>query len=565
MISNEEYNKLLDQQLDSKNTIAANKIISGTILKISDQHITVDIGYKSEGQIPKEEFLNTGSSDDLKTGQVIEVFVEKLEDREGNIRISHEKAIKMKSWEKLQKVFDNKERIKGFIVGKAKAGLYVKIMGTNAFLPLSQIDVRPVRDVSHLIKTEETFEILKMDYSKGNIVVSRKTILEEKQKEIKKQLLEKSQNESVISGKVKTFTDYGAFVDLGGVDGLVHLSDISWSRIGHPSDVLEIGKKYDFKILKVSDDSDKISLGYKQLKDDPWEKIEQKIKQNEIYDGKITHITDYGAFVQLTEKDLEGLVHSNDISWTKKNIHPNKILEVGFNIRVKILEIDKDKKRISLGIKQTEPNPWENILNEYKKDQIIETEVKNITEFGIFAKLNDNIDGLVHKNDLSWTDSNGDRTLKKYQKGQSIQVKILEIDPEKEKISFGIKQLSEDPFQEYFKDKSKGDIVSATVTKINNNGIDVEVDNFIATTIRRKELSKNKEEQSLSRYNEGQKINAKISSIDHTNRKFALSIRQLEIDEEQSLLEKYGSKSSGSVLGDILGKALDEDKDSKEE
>ena len=565
MISNEEYNKLLDQQLDSKNTIAANKIISGTILKISDQHITVDIGYKSEGQIPKEEFLNTGSSDDLKTGQVIEVFVEKLEDREGNIRISHEKAIKMKSWEKLQKVFDNKERIKGFIVGKAKAGLYVKIMGTNAFLPLSQIDVRPVRDVSHLIKTEETFEILKMDYSKGNIVVSRKTILEEKQKEIKKQLLEKSQNESVISGKVKTFTDYGAFVDLGGVDGLVHLSDISWSRIGHPSDVLEIGKKYDFKILKVSDDSDKISLGYKQLKDDPWEKIEQKIKQNEIYDGKITHITDYGAFVQLTEKDLEGLVHSNDISWTKKNIHPNKILEVGFNIRVKILEIDKDKKRISLGIKQTEPNPWENILNEYKKDQTIETEVKNITEFGIFAKLNDNIDGLVHKNDLSWTDSNGDRTLKKYQKGQSIQVKILEIDPEKEKISFGIKQLSEDPFQEYFKDKSKGDIVSATVTKINNNGIDVEVDNFIATTIRRKELSKNKEEQSLSRYNEGQKINAKISSIDHTNRKFALSIRQLEIDEEQSLLEKYGSKSSGSVLGDILGKAFDEDKDSKEE
>ena len=564
MISNEEYNKLLDQQLDSKNTIAANKIISGTILKISDQHITVDIGYKSEGQIPKEEFLNTGSSDDLKTGQVIEVFVEKLEDREGNIRISHEKAIKMKSWEKLQKVFDNKERIKGFIVGKAKAGLYVKIMGTNAFLPLSQIDVRPVRDVSHLIKTEETFEILKMDYSKGNIVVSRKTILEEKQKEIKKQLLEKSQNESVISGKVKTFTDYGAFVDLGGVDGLVHLSDISWSRIGHPSDVLEIGKKYDFKILKVSDDSDKISLGYKQLKDDPWDKIEQKIKQNEIYDGKITHITDYGAFVQLTEKDLEGLVHSNDISWTKKNIHPNKILEVGFNIRVKILEIDKDKKRISLGIKQTEPNPWENILNEYKKDQTIETEVKNITEFGIFAKLNDNIDGLVHKNDLSWTDSNGDRTLKKYQKGQSIQVKILEIDPEKEKISFGIKQLSEDPFQEYFKDKSKGDIVSATVTKINNNGIDVEVDNFIATTIRRKELSKNKEEQSLSRYNEGQKINAKISSIDHTNRKFALSIRQLEIDEEQSLLEKYGSKSSGSVLGDILGKALDEDKDSKE-
>jgi len=564
MISNEEYNKLLDQQLDSKNTIAANKIISGTILKISDQHITVDIGYKSEGQIPKEEFLNTGSSDDLKTGQVIEVFVEKLEDREGNIRISHEKAIKMKSWEKLQKVFDNKERIKGFIVGKAKAGLYVKIMGTNAFLPLSQIDVRPVRDVSHLIKTEETFEILKMDYSKGNIVVSRKTILEEKQKEIKKQLLEKSQNESVISGKVKTFTDYGAFVDLGGVDGLVHLSDISWSRIGHPSDVLEIGKKYDFKILKVSDDSDKISLGYKQLKDDPWDKIEQKIKQNEIYDGKITHITDYGAFVQLTEKDLEGLVHSNDISWTKKNIHPNKILEVGFNIRVKILEIDKDKKRISLGIKQTEPNPWENILNEYKKDQTIETEVKNITEFGIFAKLNDNIDGLVHKNDLSWTDSNGDRTLKKYQKGQSIQVKILEIDPEKEKISFGIKQLSEDPFQEYFKDKSKGDIVSATVTKINNNGIDVEVDNFIATTIRRKELSKNKEEQSLSRYNEGQKINAKISSIDHTNRKFALSIRQLEIDEEQSLLEKYGSKSSGSVLGDILGKALDEDKGSKE-
>ena len=565
MISNEEYNKLLELQFESKNNISANKIISGTILKISDLQVTVDIGYKSEGQIPKEEFINTGHSDDLKTGQKVEVFIEKLEDREGNIKVSHEKAIKMKSWEKLQKIFDNKERVKGFIVGKAKAGLYVKIMGTNAFLPLSQIDVRPVRDVSHLIKTEETFEILKMDYSKGNIVVSRKAILEDKQKEIKKQILEKSKNNSVVDGRVKTFTDYGAFVDLGGIDGLVHLSDISWSRIGHPSDVLEIGKSYEFKILKVSDDSDKISLGYKQLKDDPWDNIETKINLDEIYDGKITHITDYGAFVQLTKKDLEGLVHTNDISWTKKNIHPNKILEVGFNIRIKILEIDKEKKRISLGIKQTEPNPWENILNEYKKDQIIKTEVKNITEFGVFAKLNENIDGLIHKNDLSWTDSNGDRTLKKYQKGESIEVKILEIDPEKEKISFGIKQLSPDPFHEYFKDKSKGDIVSATITRIYNNGIDVEVDNFIETTIRRKELSKNKEEQNISRYNEGQKINAKISSIDLTNRKFALSIRQLEIDEEQSLLEKYGSKSSGSVLGDILGKALDEDKESKEE
>ena len=565
MISNEEYNKLLELQFDSKSNLSANKIISGTILKISDLQVTVDIGYKSEGQIPKEEFINTGHSDDLKTGQKVEVFIEKLEDREGNIKVSHEKAIKMKSWEKLQKIFDNKERVKGFIVGKAKAGLYVKIMGTNAFLPLSQIDVRPVRDVSHLIKTEETFEILKMDYSKGNIVVSRKAILEDKQKEIKKQILEKSKNDSVVNGKVKTFTDYGAFVDLGGIDGLVHLSDISWSRIGHPSDVLEIGKNYEFKILKVSDDSDKISLGYKQLKDDPWDNIETKINLDEIYDGKITHITDYGAFVQLSKKDLEGLVHSNDISWTKKNIHPNKILEVGFNIRVKILEIDQEKKRISLGIKQTEPNPWENILNEYKKDQIIETEVKNITEFGVFAKLNENIDGLIHKNDLSWTDSNGDRSLKKYQKGENIKVIILEIDPEKEKVSFGIKQLSPDPFHEYFKNKSKGDIVSATITKINNNGIEVEVDSFIETTIRRKELSKNKEEQNISRYNEGQKINAKISSIDLTNRKFALSIRQLEIDEEQSLLEKYGSKSSGSVLGDILGKALDEDKGSKEE
>ena len=565
MISNDEYSKLLDQQYKSNDNITNNKIIPGTILNITDQYVTVDIGYKSEGQIPKVEFLNTGSSDDLKKGQVIEVFVEKLEDRDGNIKVSHEKAIKMKSWEKLQKIYDNKEKVKGFIVGKAKAGLYVKIMGANAFLPLSQIDVRPVRDVSHLIKTEETFEILKMDYSKGNIVVSRKAILEEKQKEIKNKILEKSQNNSVVLGKVKTFTDYGAFVDLGGIDGLVHLSDISWSRINHPSDVLEIGKSYEFKILRMSDESDKISLGYKQLKDDPWEKIEDKIISDEIYDGKVTHITDYGAFVQLTDKDLEGLVHSNDISWTNKSVHPNKILEVGFNIRVKVLEIDKEKKRISLGIKQTESNPWTNIQNEYQKDQIIDTEIKNITEFGIFAKLNDNIDGLVHKNDLSWTDPNGDRTLKKYQKGQNIQVKILEIDPIKEKISFGIKQLTADPFQDFFKDKNKGDIVSATITKINNNGIDVEVSNFIDTTIRRKDLSKNREEQNISRYNVGQKIDAKISSIDLTNRKFALSIRQLEIDEEQSLLEKYGSKSSGSVLGDILGKALDEDKDSKEE
>ena len=470
----------------------------------------------------------------------------------------------MKSWEKLQTIYDNQEKVKGFIVGKAKAGLYVKIMGANAFLPLSQIDTKPVRDVSHLIKKEELFVILKMDYAKGNIVVSRKAIMEEKQKNIKNELVEKSKGDSIVEGRVKTFTDYGAFIDLGGIDGLAHLSDLSWSRINHPSDILEIGKTYNFKILKVSEDSDKISLGYKQLKDDPWGQIADKVKAGEIYDGKISHITDYGAFVQLVEKDLEGLVHSNDISWTKKNVHPSKILEVGFNIRVKILDIDTEKKRISLGIKQTEPNPWENIEKEYKTGQVIDTEIKNITEFGIFARLDDNIDGLVHKNDLSWTDSNGDRTLKKYQKGQSIQVKILEIDAPKEKISFGIKQLADDPFSLFFADKKKGDIVSATITKISNTGIDVEVSDFIETTIRRKDLSKNKEDQNIGRYSEGQKIDAKITSVDMTNRKFSLSVRQLEIDEEQNLMEKYGSKSSGSVLGDILGKALDVEQDPKD-
>ncbi len=564
MISNDEYGQLLDQHSSVQNSLSVNKIIPGTILSINDQSITVDIGHKSEGQIPKEEFVSTGSFDDMKIGGVIDVFIEKLEDRDGNLRLSHEKAIKMKSWEKLQVIYDNQEKVKGFIVGKAKAGLYVKIMGANAFLPLSQVDIKPTRDVSHLLKKEELFIILKMDYAKGNIVVSRKAILEEKQKTIKSELLEKSKGDSIVEGRVKTFTDYGAFIDLGGIDGLAHLSDLSWSRINHPSDILEIGKTYEFKILKVSGDSDKISLGYKQLKDDPWTEIANKVQQGEIYDGKISHITDYGAFVQLIEKDLEGLVHSNDISWTKKNVHPSKILEVGFNIRVKILDIDTEKKRISLGIKQTEANPWENLTNEYSKEQIIETEIKNITEFGIFAKLNENIDGLVHKNDLSWTDINGDRTLKKYVKGQKIQVKILEIEPSKEKISFGIKQLTHDPFSEYFKDKKKGEIVSATILKISNNAIDVEVASFIETTIRRKDLSKNKEDQNIGRYNEGQKVDAKITSIDLINRKFGLSIRQLEIDEEQNLMEKYGSKSSGSVLGDILGKALDGEQDTKE-
>ena len=564
MISNDEYGQLLDQHSSIQTSLAINKIITGTILKVDDQSVTVDIGHKSEGQIPKEEFVNSSSLDDVKVGNTVEVFIEKLEDREGNLRLSHEKAIKMKSWEKLQSVYEKQEKVKGFIVGKAKAGLYVKIMGANAFLPLSQIDTKPVRDVSYLLKKEELFIILKMDYSKGNIVVSRKAIMEEKQKTIKNELLEKTKGDSIVEGRVKTFTDYGAFIDLGGIDGLAHLSDLSWSRINHPSDILEVGKSYDFKILKVSSDSDKISLGYKQLKSDPWTQIEDKVKQGEIYDGKISHITDYGAFVQLVEKDLEGLVHSNDISWTKKNVHPSKLLEVGFNIRVKVLEIDLEKKRISLGIKQTEPNPWENIEKEYKTGQIIETEIKNLTEFGIFAKLNENIDGLIHKNDLSWTDSNGDRTLKKYQKGQSIKVKILEIDATKEKISFGIKQVSDDPFKTYFDQKKKGDIVSAKIIKISNTGIDVEVSNFIETTIRRKDLSKNKEDQNISRYAEGQTIDAKITSIDLTNRKFSLSIRQLEIDEEQNLMEKYGSKSSGSVLGDILGKALDGKQDSEE-
>jgi small subunit ribosomal protein S1 len=318
MISNEEYSQLLDQHSSTQNSLTVNKIILGTILNITEQSVTVDIGHKSEGQIPKEEFVNSGSIDDIKIGSKIDVFIEKLEDREGNLRLSHEKAIKMKSWEKLQTIYDNQEKVKGFIVGKAKAGLYVKILGANAFLPLSQIDTKPVRDVSFLLKKEELFVILKMDYAKGNIVVSRKAILEEKQKTIKSELLEKSKGDSIVEGRVKTFTDYGAFIDLGGIDGLAHLSDLSWSRINHPSDILEIGKSYNFKILKVSGESDKISLGYKQLKNDPWTQIGDKITQGEIYDGKISHITDYGAFVQLIEKDLEGLVHSNDISWTKK-------------------------------------------------------------------------------------------------------------------------------------------------------------------------------------------------------------------------------------------------------
>lgn len=544
----ENFADLLNEQFGDKGILGT--VVKGTIVKVSPDFVTVDVGLKSEGNIPVREF---GTNAELKVGDVVEVLVDRYEDKDGNIVLSREKARREEVWVDLEKSMNAGERVNGIIFGRVKGGFTVDLNGAIAFLPGSQIDIRPIRDISPLMGISQPFQILKMDKVRGNIVVSRRVVLEESRAEARAELIDGIKEGAILDGVVKNITDYGAFVDLGGIDGLLHVTDISWKRINHPAEILNVGQNVKVQIIRFNEDTQRISLGMKQLESDPWVAVAEKYKVGEIYKGKVTNITDYGAFVEL-EDGIEGLVHVSEMSWTRKNVHPGKIVSTSEEVDVKVLEVDSDKRRISLGIKQCQPNPWAAYIEEHPVGSVITGKIKNITEFGLFIGLTDEIDGMIHLSDISWEKS-GEEAVKDYTKGQEIEAKIIDVDVEKERISLGIKQLSEDSVVQALASLKKGDVVKAIVKEVDDKGITVDVDGLTAM-IKKADLSKEKASQNPENFKEGDVVEAKVTSVDKKNAKVGLSIKALEIDEEKKVLEEYSNTSSGSSLGEALGEAL---------
>ena len=544
----ENFADLLNEQFGDNGILGT--VVKGTIVKITDDYVTVDVGLKSEGNIPVREF---GTNPELNVGDVVEVLVDRYEDKDGNIVLSREKARREEVWVDLEKSMNAGERVNGIIFGRVKGGFTVDLNGAIAFLPGSQIDIRPIRDITPLMGISQPFQILKMDKVRGNIVVSRRVVLEETRAEARAELIDGIKEGAILDGVVKNITDYGAFIDLGGVDGLLHVTDISWKRINHPAEVLSVGQNIKVQVIRFNEDTQRISLGMKQLENDPWQAVADKYKVGEIYKGKVTNITDYGAFVEL-EDGIEGLVHVSEMSWTRKNVHPGKIVSTSEEVEVKVLEVDGDKRRISLGIKQCQPNPWAAYVEEHPVGSVISGKIKNITEFGLFVGLTDEIDGMIHLSDISWEKS-GEEAVKDYSKGQEIEAKIIDVDVEKERISLGIKQLSEDSVAQALAAIKKGDVVKAVVKSVEDTGITVEVDGLTAT-IKKTDLSKDKASQNPENFKEGEMVEAKVTSVDKKNAKIGLSIKALEVDEEKKVLEEYSNNTSGSSLGEALGEAL---------
>ena len=558
----ESFAELLDQSFQEMTSIEGS-VVTGTVLSIEKDMILIDVGLKSEGRVPIREFGNDEDEIKIKAGDNVEVFIERLEDANGQAILSREKARREESWVNLEKALEKQQRVNGVIFGKVKGGFTVDLEGATAFLPGSQVDIRPIKDLGVLMGTPQPFQILKMDRRRGNIVVSRRAVLEDSRAEARTELVANLEEGQVLQGVIKNITDYGAFVDLGGVDGLLHVTDISWKRINHPSEALQIGESVQVKVIKFNDETQRISLGIKQLTEDPWLKVFERFPIGSKMSGVVTNITDYGSFVEL-EDGIEGLVHVSEMSWTKKNVHPGKIVSTSEKVEVMILEIDVQKRRISLGIKQCIDNPWEKYKSENKIGDTIEGEIRNITEFGLFVALSEDIDGLVHLSDISW-DGNGDELIKDYSKGTSVKAKILDIDIEKERISLGIKQLTEDLTSTELGNLSKGSIVTCTVSVISDKGLDVSVGDNISGFIKRNDLARERSDQKTERFGVGDKIDAMVTNIDKKLRKVSLSIKAKEIEEEKKVMEEYGSSDSGASLGDILGAALakkDEDSSS---
>jgi len=549
----DEFAALLDEQFGTSRRLEGT-VLRGTVVAIDGEEALVDVGLKSEGRIPLKEFAPPGQTPEVKVGDVVEVYVERYENRSGEIVLSREKARREESWNRLERAFQEGTKVEGHIFGRVKGGFAVDLGGAVAFLPGSQVDIRPVRDVGHLLNKPEPFMILKMDRRRGNIVVSRRAVLEESRAEQRNELLANLKEGQVLEGVVKNITDYGAFVDLGGLDGLLHVTDISWRRVNHPADVLQVGQTVKVQVIRFNRETQRISLGMKQLEADPWEGIELKYPVNTKFKGRVTNITDYGAFVEL-EPGVEGLVHVSEMSWTKKNVHPGKIVSTSQEVEVMVLEVDPEKRRISLGLKQCQPNPWEKFLEDHPLGSVVEGEIKNITEFGLFIGLENDIDGMVHLSDLSW-DQPGEEAIKAYKKGDIVKAVVLDVDVEKERISLGIKQLTADPFKEAIAGLKKGDRVTCTVREVTPLGIEVETTTGARGFIKKADLSRDREEQRPDRFAVGEKLDAKVMNVDALNRRLTLSIKALEIEDEKQAMAEYGSTDSGASLGDILGAAF---------
>ena len=549
----DEFEALLSESFGNEVSIEGS-VVKGTIISIEGDSALIDVGLKSEGRVSLREFTSPGQEHSLKAGDLVEVYVERMEDRNGEAMLSREKARREEAWVILERAFEAQERVDGTIFGRVKGGFTVDLEGATAFLPGSQVDIRPVKDIGHLLGISQPFLILKMDRRRGNIVVSRRAVLEESRTEARSELVANLQEGQTLQGVVKNITDYGAFVDLGGVDGLLHVTDIAWRRINHPSEALTIGQSVDVQVIRFNSETQRISLGMKQLEDDPWSNVDTKYPIESRFSGRVTNITDYGAFVEL-EPGIEGLVHVSEMSWTKKNVHPGKIVSTSQEVEIVVLDVDASKRRISLGLKQCLPNPWDEFLKNHPVGSEIEGEIKNITEFGLFIGLAGEIDGMAHFSDLDW-ERPGEEAINDYSKGENVKAKVLDIDPEKERISLGLKQLTEDPFTTGAATIRKGIIVTTTVTKLLDTGIEVTVGDNMAGFIRKSELSRDRSEQRADRFAVGEKVDAKVTQIDQKNRKVTLSVKAREIEEEKKAMAEYGSSDSGASLGDILGAAL---------
>lgn len=548
----EEFEALLNESYEI-DTPEEGSVVKGKVIAVEAGQAIIDVGYKMEGRVDLKEFANPGEAPEISVGDEVEVYLRNVENARGEAVLSHEMARREAAWDRLEKAYADENRVEGAIFGRVKGGFTVDLGGAVAFLPGSQVDVRPVRDAGPLMGLKQPFQILKMDRRRGNIVVSRRAILEESRAEQRAEVIGKLAEGDVVDGVVKNITEYGAFVDLGGVDGLLHVTDMAWRRVNDPKEVLSIGETVKVQVIKVNKETHRISLGMKQLQDDPWDSVESKYPLDSTHTGRVTNITDYGAFVEL-EPGVEGLVHVSEMSWTKKNVHPGKIVSTSQEVEVMVLEIDTAKRRVSLGLKQTMRNPWEVFEEQYPVGTQVEGEVKNITEFGLFVGLDNDIDGMVHLSDLTW-EGRGEDVIGNYRKGDVVQAVVSEVDTDKERISLSIKAVEGDPFAEVVDGVKRGSVVTVTVTAIEDGGIEVEYEGM-KSFIRRSDLSRDRAEQRPERFQIGDKVDARVTNVDAKNRRLGLSIKAREIAEEKEAVEQFGSSDSGASLGDILGAAL---------
>ena len=551
--SRDDFAAMLDESFAGGN-LQESSVIKGKVVAIEKDMAVIDVGLKTEGRVALREFSGPGRESELKVGDEVEVFLDRIENALGEAVLSRDKARREESWGKLEKAFNSNEKVFGVIFNQVKGGFTVDLDGAVAFLPRSQVDIRPIRDVAPLMNNSQPFQILKMDRRRGNIVVSRRTVLEETRAEQRQELVQNLEEGQVIDGVVKNITDYGAFVDLGGIDGLLHVTDIAWRRVNHPTEVLTIGQTVKVKIIKINHETHRISLGMKQLQADPWDGIEAKYPVGAKFTGHVTNITDYGAFVEL-EPGIEGLIHVSEMSWTKKNVHPGKIVSTSQEVEVQILEVDPIKRRISLGLKQTLSNPWEDFADKHPNGSVVEGEVKNKTEFGLFIGLDGDVDGMVHLSDLDWNRP-GEQVIDDFRKGDMVKAVVLDVDVEKERISLGIKQLAGDPFVDAGELK-KNQVVTCEVTDVKEGGIDVKITGTDLTAfIRRGDLARDRADQRPERFAAGEKVDARVIQFDRKARKVQVSIKALEMAEEKEAIAAYGSSDAGASLGDILGAAL---------